>query len=102
MDLQFILLDQIKDRFPIVGSLLWGEDIIAHPSKLLTSRDRPIEIKKELKPYVGRSNFTFFSTSLLIKNGSTAPDAFPTDTIVPLRFINLKLLSKLMELDCMS
>ena len=34
-----------------------------------------------------------------MENGPTAPDAFPTDTIVPLRFINLKLLSKLMELD---
>jgi hypothetical protein len=63
---------------------------------------RPIEIKGMKTPYVGRSNFTFFSTSLVIKNGSTAPDAFPTDTIVPLRFINLKLLSKLMELNVIS
>ena len=61
-----------------------------------------IEIKGMKNPYVGRSNFTFFSTSLVSRNGSTAPDVFPKDTIVPLRFINLKLLSNLMELDMSS
>ena len=45
--------------------------------------------------YVGRNNLTFFSTNFGTEKGATAPDAFPTDTIVPLRFISLKLLSNL-------
>ena len=47
------------------------------------------------KTNVGRSSLTFFSTSFSRENGGTAPDALPKETIMPLRLINLKLLSKL-------
>lgn len=49
----------------------------------------------ESRTNVGRSNLTFFSMSLNNEKGSTAPEAFPTETIVPLRLIILKLLSNL-------
>lgn len=47
------------------------------------------------KTHVGRRSLTFFSTSFSTENGGTAPDALPKETIVPLRLIILKLLSKL-------
>jgi hypothetical protein len=40
--------------------------------------------------HVGRSSLTFFSVSLSRSTGSTRPDAFPKDTMVPLRLIILK------------
>ena len=45
--------------------------------------------------YDGRSSLKFFSANLNTEKGSTAPEALPTDTIVPLRLMSLKLLSNL-------
>lgn len=45
--------------------------------------------------HVGLRSLTFFSTNLKGAKGSTAPEAFPTDTMVPFRRISLKLLSNL-------
>lgn len=47
--------------------------------------------------HVGRSSLTFFSVSLSRSTGSTRPDAFPKDTMVPLRLIILKSSSNLQQ-----
>lgn len=51
----------------------------------------------KLRAYVGRQSLTFLAASLRGENGGTAPDAFPTETIVPFRRINSKLASKLQD-----
>lgn len=43
------------------------------------------------RTHVGRRSARFFSTSFRGATGSTAPEAFPTLTIVPLRRVSLKL-----------
>jgi hypothetical protein len=49
----------------------------------------------EGKTYFGRTIFRFFADSLSGANGGTAPEAFPTETSVPLRLSISKLLSNL-------
>ena len=44
LDLQFILLNQIKEYFPVVSNLLRSEDVIAHSGGLIW-RYRPTKIK---------------------------------------------------------
>ena len=84
------------EQLPAVHPALLGRvDVVAHPARGASEQRRRREGEGEGETHVGRRSRTFFSTSLRGGKGGTAPDAFPTETMVPFRRIILKSASNL-------
>ena len=70
--------------------------IFAHPGGMKRGRvSGAHKVWETQGTHVGRSSLTLFSVSLNRSTGSIRPDAFPKDTMVPLRLIILKSSSNL-------
>lgn len=86
---------EIKELVAVIVRLFGSVNIIAHPGTKIHENGQ----NQVTGAHVGRKSLTFFSINVKIENGGTGPDAFPSATIVPLRLMILKLLSKL-EAEC--
>ena len=80
----------------IMVAFLDGHQVVGYPGTTKHGRvSRAHKVWETQGTHVGRSSLTFFSVSLRRSTGSTGPDAFPNDTMVPLRLIIFKSSSNL-------
>ena len=86
--------DQGEELRSVVVQFVDSFDVVEQSSRFIKMVNYRF-LRTSRRTHEGRTSLTFFSPSFKGEKGGTAPEAFPTETIVPLRLINLKLLSNL-------
>lgn len=93
--LEGFIRNQIKELVAVIGFFFGRKGVVALPGAKCDKYWQG----HGTWAYVGRRTLTFFSANLYIENGGIGPEAFPSATMVPLRLMSLKSLSKL-EDEC--